>query len=164
MFGLKIKSLRENREIKIKEMASYFDVNETTYGKWEKEQRTPDIYTVKKIANFFNVSIDYLLDNETGVKNTPLSKDIQEIVTAMENSDSDIRNRMNVTLKSAFPEAFAKPTSKSKPIKEDIDKYSYEWALGVLERHDMQLFNFLKDDNSKISKEDIIKIAKGLED
>ena len=82
----------------------------------------------------------------------------------MENSDSDIRNRMNVTLKSAFPEAFAKPTSKSKPIKEDIDKYSYEWALGVLERHDMQLFNFLKDDNSKISKEDIIKIAKGLED
>lgn len=164
MFNLKLKELRKSRNLTQIEMATMLNVTQAAYSKWEAGQREPNFEILIALSAFFNVSIDYLLDNETGVKNTPLSKDIQEIVTAMENSDSDIRNRMNVTLKSAFPEAFAKPTSKSKPIKEDIDKYSYEWALGVLERHDMQLFNFLKDGNSKISKEDIIKIAKGLED
>ncbi|MGX8834341.1 helix-turn-helix domain-containing protein [Amedibacillus sp. YH-ame6] len=142
MFGEKIKRLRENSDLKIKEMASLFGVNETTYGKWEKEHRTPDIYTVKKLANHFNVSIDFLLDNDNS-----LFHEAMEINKAMSNVDAQTRKRMVDTLKSAFPNAFNE----------------YEWALNVLKANNLAVYTQLKEGVSELSETDIINMAKAIE-
>ena len=64
MNGTKLRILREKKGILQKELAMTLNTSASTIGMYENERREPDNKTLKKIANFFNVSIDYLLDNE----------------------------------------------------------------------------------------------------
>lgn len=59
--GDRIRYLREITEKKQKDMANEFSVSENTWSQYENNKRTPDLETLKKIAEFFNVSIDYLV-------------------------------------------------------------------------------------------------------
>ena len=64
MNGLKLKELREDKEVYQKELAAYLMISPSTVGMYENGRREPDNQTLKKIANFFEVPVDYLLDNE----------------------------------------------------------------------------------------------------
>lgn len=68
---LKIRELREARKIKQKEMAEYLHVPNNTYNQWENGKRQPDNDMLIKIANFFDVTVDYLLGSETSNKKSP---------------------------------------------------------------------------------------------
>ena len=46
-------------------LADLTGYRQTLVSKWENNEREPDIATLKKLANYFNVSIDYLVENET---------------------------------------------------------------------------------------------------
>ena len=70
MFALRLKELRENKGLSQKQLANKLDVSQSTVGMWESKKREPNFSTTEKIANFFGVSIDYLLDNTTSA-NTP---------------------------------------------------------------------------------------------
>lgn len=54
-------------------MAEILKTVQTTYSGWEKNKE-PKYDKLKEIANFFDVSIDYLLDNETHNPTSNLSK------------------------------------------------------------------------------------------
>ena len=41
--------------------AKLFGVSQQTIGSWETNRTSPDLESLSKLANFFNVSIDYLL-------------------------------------------------------------------------------------------------------
>lgn len=63
MFQNRLKELRESAGFKSQtEFAKAFGVAQSTVGGWEAGAREPGYETVKKLALFFNVSIDYLLD------------------------------------------------------------------------------------------------------
>lgn len=64
MFAQKIKELRLKRGLTQAYLAGQFGVQQQTVNKWEKGIAYPNIETLKEIAKFFNISIDYLLDNE----------------------------------------------------------------------------------------------------
>ena len=64
MFGKRLKELREHKNLLQKELAAELNVTMQTISGWEISRTTPDYDTLVKIANFFNVSIDYLLGNE----------------------------------------------------------------------------------------------------
>ncbi len=59
--GKKIKSLRENSGLEAQKLASELSVGKSTLSNWENDRRTPDTDTLIKIANYFEVSVDYLL-------------------------------------------------------------------------------------------------------
>lgn len=61
---LKIKELRESRKIKQKEMAEILQVPNNTYNQWENEKRQPDHDMLVRIAEYFGVTVDYLLGRE----------------------------------------------------------------------------------------------------
>lgn len=63
-FGNKIKILRKKFKITQSELAKALDVSTGAVGLWEINRREPDTITLIKLAKFFNVSVDYLLDNE----------------------------------------------------------------------------------------------------
>lgn len=63
----KIKQLRENREITQKEISNALDINVSVYNKIELGIRPLREEELTAIADFFNVSIDYL----TGRTNNP---------------------------------------------------------------------------------------------
>ena len=60
-FSDKLYKLRISKGISQKELAEGLGVAQSSINYWEKGQRDPSITVVKKIAEYFCVSIDYLM-------------------------------------------------------------------------------------------------------
>ncbi|MCX4338520.1 MAG: helix-turn-helix transcriptional regulator [Lachnospiraceae bacterium] len=61
-----IRDLREDNDIKQKTVAEYLGVSQQSYSNYENGHREIPIWAVTKLANFYQVSIDYLLGVEEG--------------------------------------------------------------------------------------------------
>ena len=59
--GSKIKELREKKNCTQTELGKKVGVGKTTISNYETDYSTPDIETIGLIADFFNVSTDFLL-------------------------------------------------------------------------------------------------------
>ena len=57
----RLKSLREEKGLNMKELSKLLDIPYTTYVGYEKEQREPGSDVLIKIADFYNTTIDYIL-------------------------------------------------------------------------------------------------------
>ncbi len=64
---LRIKDLREDKDMLQKEVAEQLNISQTNYSKYELGKINIPINTLKKMAILFNTSIDYMLGltNET---------------------------------------------------------------------------------------------------
>ncbi len=64
---MRIKDLREDRDITQKEIATYLHVKQNTYSQYENGQRQLPIECLIALAKFYGVSTDYILGltNET---------------------------------------------------------------------------------------------------
>ena len=60
--GEKIKYLREEKGVTQQKLADELNLNRVTVTGYEINRRIPDIYTLKKIANYLEVTVDYLLE------------------------------------------------------------------------------------------------------
>lgn len=60
-FGKRLKNLRLNNQLTQEQLGKIFSVTNVGVAKWESDNRFPDKDTLIKIADYFNVSIDYLL-------------------------------------------------------------------------------------------------------
>lgn len=76
MLGKRLKSLRTEKQLKQIDLANMLGVDRTTYTQYETEKSEPDLKTISKLADFFNVSVDYLL-GRTNIRN------INEAITEM---------------------------------------------------------------------------------
>lgn len=61
-FGEKLYRLRIERGIYQKQLAAYLHVSVGTISNYENGVHSPDLKTLCKLANYFHVSVDYLLD------------------------------------------------------------------------------------------------------
>lgn len=61
--GDKIKQLRN--ELTQEDLASLLQVDRSTLASWEVNRREPDIVTLCRIANLFNVSVDWLVGHKS---------------------------------------------------------------------------------------------------
>ena len=98
MFSERLKELRKNTGYTQKEIAEHIGTSQPSYQNWEKGTRQPSRNTIQKIANFFNVSTDYLLgktdfpdldlevdidnaiDNSVAYDGTPITDNDREII------------------------------------------------------------------------------------
>lgn len=60
-FGRRLKSLRLERDLSQKELANIINVSHTNISKYESNSVEPNIELINKLANYFDVSTDYLL-------------------------------------------------------------------------------------------------------
>ena len=60
-FGKRLRSLREETGYNIREFAEKFNVGKTTISNWETDNRFPSQEMLIKLADYFDVSLDYLL-------------------------------------------------------------------------------------------------------
>jgi len=87
LFRIRLKELREKAGYSQYSFAAAFGTKQSTVGNWESGVREPKFDTMERLADFFGVSVDYLLgrtDNPTPLseqKNTPV---------AAKNNDQDI--------------------------------------------------------------------------
>lgn len=69
-FSSQLKSLRSQRHLSQAALAKILGVTQQAVGKWEVDKATPDYAILCNIANYFQVSTDYLLER-TDVPNEP---------------------------------------------------------------------------------------------
>lgn len=67
-----LKKLRTTKNLSQNEMAEILDVSLSSYQKYERDKNciTPSLEVLMRIADFYNVSLDYLLGRETGEPET----------------------------------------------------------------------------------------------
>lgn len=58
---MRLKQLREENNLSQLDLANKLNMSQQAISAYEKGTREPDIDTIKKISDFFNVSTDYLL-------------------------------------------------------------------------------------------------------
>lgn len=69
--GDQIKSLREQNKLDRYELAEKIGVSYHTIAKYETGERTPPSDILEKLADFFNVTTDYLLGRESNKPTRP---------------------------------------------------------------------------------------------
>ena len=67
-FGNILKTIRTQQDIRQSDLAKAIGVSPSTIGMYEQGRRDPDSDTVIKLAEYFNVTTDYLLGN-SNIKN-----------------------------------------------------------------------------------------------
>lgn len=88
-FAKKLKELRKKNKITQKELANTLNVTQNAVFNWENEKCEPNMDTLIKLANFFDVSIDYLTmgkaelltkvwDEHRELENVTLENDIDD--------------------------------------------------------------------------------------
>lgn len=60
-FNNRLKKLRENKKLSIKDISSKLDIDEDIYSKWEEGEEYPSFENIIKLSKLFSVSTDYLL-------------------------------------------------------------------------------------------------------
>lgn len=67
MYQLRIRDLRTDKDLSQKDVADYLKIHQTTYSDYELGHLNIPLGTLHKLADFYHVSVDYLL-GRTDVK------------------------------------------------------------------------------------------------
>lgn len=79
----RIKNLRETRGISQQRLASELNVTQAMVSKYELGVSEPDVTMIKRIAEYFGVSSDYLLelsDDKTAISVSGLSQEEKDVL------------------------------------------------------------------------------------
>lgn len=73
MFDERLRQLRLNRNLNMRQTASLLGIPYTTYVGYEKNEREPNSEALMRIASFFNCTVDYLmgLESDSSPEPTP---------------------------------------------------------------------------------------------
>ena len=91
----RLRELREARNLSQADIAKALNISRQAYNFYENDKRDPDTQTLKALADFFNVTIDYLLERDERV-----------YVKARENP-SDRKEKLLYKIISADPDTIA---------------------------------------------------------
>lgn len=77
MFGIRLKALRKERRLTLDDISGALGFTRSTYAGYEQEYRKPPLDSLEVLANYHNVSVDYIL----GLTN---DRDPKKVETNME--------------------------------------------------------------------------------
>lgn len=149
MFGERLKELRIKFGLKQYELAEILDVSQSTIGMYENDQRTPPSESIVKLAEYFNVTTDYLL----GFAKTSYSvnANIPEIpsIVCEDTSIYDIVDEKKDIKSLEDINKFLENTNYNNEIKEVLRKYIQldEVDRKAIERMIDNAYERLKEDN-----------------
>lgn len=66
--SMRLKELRIASGTTQKDVADSIGCTATVYSRYEREEREPDIEMLCRLANYFQISIDYLVENNPNYK------------------------------------------------------------------------------------------------
>ena len=89
-FGDNLRNLIEEREITQKELALHLNIAPSTVSSYVQNTREPDFATLKSIAKYFEVSIDYLLNFESDNITTRQESELLRIFRSLSNEQKEI--------------------------------------------------------------------------
>ncbi|WP_438587647.1 helix-turn-helix domain-containing protein [Cetobacterium sp.] len=87
LFGDRLKDLRRDKDLTQAQLAKFLNISPSSIGMYEKNRRVPDTEILKKFAEYFKVSVDYLI-GKTDIKESAddLIKN-KQVTIALHNDD-----------------------------------------------------------------------------
>lgn len=101
----RIRELRAEKRLTQAQLAQLLGVNQTAVGKYEREELEPNIQTLIKLSNIFEVSIDYVIGNSDDFGNIAvvgapeLPADEIELLADFRKLPDDLRHRAKSYMK-----------------------------------------------------------------
>lgn len=89
-FGDILRNLINDRNITQKQLASDLNIAPSTLGNYIQDSREPDFQTLKDIANYFNVTVDYLIDNRSPYTKSRNEEEILRIYRSLSPEQQDL--------------------------------------------------------------------------
>lgn len=130
----RLKELRREKKLSQKEIADFLGVNEKTISRWEKSESTIKSDKAHKLADFFGVSVGYLL-GYTNFKNTDdYFNSIDDILDIDVLNSIDTIGEKNLPLVfDFFKESFIEEYSKIETLVngESVDRWNMEESVKV---------------------------------
>ena len=99
MLANRLKDLRNKNDLKQSDIVNMLGVTQQVVARWENGKSEPDIKTLIWCTNYFEVSLDYLLSNNS-ITMLPLSRDQRKLLRDIESLTNDGRNLVRVMIKS----------------------------------------------------------------
>ena len=114
MFVQRLKEIRAKKDISQSSLADFVGLSQQAIAKWETGKATPDPEMLVKLADFFGVTIDYLLARED--KPDPAQTIADAIADDMELADFWAHLRKREDLQLLFKQTKDLPASTIKRI------------------------------------------------
>ncbi len=89
-FGDVLRKLLEEKSITQKQLAENLNISASTLGNYIRNLRQPDFEMVRKIADYFSVSTDYLLDHHGIDETSALECELLRVFRAMSSEYREI--------------------------------------------------------------------------
>ncbi|MBR3861800.1 MAG: helix-turn-helix transcriptional regulator [Oscillospiraceae bacterium] len=80
----RIRDLREDRDLRQVDVAHATGIDQKTLSNYETGKTNPDSYALIRLADFFGVSIDYLVGRDAGSRKRDVAAKIDTIIEALE--------------------------------------------------------------------------------
>ena len=80
MFKDKLRYLRKHQELSQVEVAKRLNISQPRYNRYETGTFQPSMEMLKKISSLFDVSIDYLLENERDLSDSDELVDLNNFI------------------------------------------------------------------------------------
>lgn len=96
-FGERFKQLRKEKKLTQEQLAEKFFLNKSSISRYEQDKQIPEIDLLQKFADFFDVSLDYLLGRADIRK--PESKqiyDAEELIDLLPEEYRDLFREQNI--------------------------------------------------------------------
>lgn len=112
-YQINLRSLRENKGIKQKEIAAHLGIQPTVYSRYERGENDMKPFQIIELCNFYKVSADYVLglpegrpygNNNIRLKNPPKSKfdelcdEIKDLIYWAEEQEHITEDAMEILL------------------------------------------------------------------
>lgn len=151
---LKLREFRKQKNLSMKELGAILGLAESTISLYENGKREPDIATLIKIANYFNVSVDELLgcnDSDDDTMNAEYRSTIREVHTPVminfenmcKSLDEETLDRIHVILYSI------RRIQNNSEIKVKDKQYLFACIAEIVGRVELYVDNFQSLYNEK---------------
>jgi transcriptional regulator with XRE-family HTH domain len=97
-----LKYLREKKGMSQDELGEELGVKQPTIGNWETENRTPDIETIVKLAEYFGVSLDELVLKDLTQPKPMQVKNLKYLRTKYDMTQEDMAKLLGFKGKSSY--------------------------------------------------------------
>lgn len=97
-FARILQDLREDRDISRKDLAMVLNISVSTLGMYEQGRREPNIDMLIKIANYFDVSIDFLVGRSFKNENNEVLTEALHVKNQIEKLPQGYKDIINFML------------------------------------------------------------------
>ncbi len=87
MFAERLKSLRKEQNLTQQKIAEKLNISRGSYAQWEAQRTQPSSKSLETLADFFNVSTDYLLGNSNIKDQKQFDEDLEKSLDTFKSFD-----------------------------------------------------------------------------